>query len=361
MNKKVGELSKIFTPLLPGANGRDRAMACLGAVLAITLTGALTSFAFRGDPHVPLLAAPMGASAVLLFAVPASPLAQPWPIIGGNFISAIIGILVSRFVPDAMIASGLAVALAIAVMSVLRCLHPPGGAAALSAVLAGPTIAANGFMYPLVPLGVNALVLVAMGWLFHSFTRHPWPHLARLPPTNVHKTHDAPPALRAGFNSEDVDAALADLGEAFDIERDDIERLLERVALRAMARHASNPLCADIMSRDLVTIGPDSMVETARALLIEHNVRTLPVLDQAGQLLGSIGLRDLSGSGQQVRDKMRPAATALPTTPVIDILGPLTDGLSHAVIITSDTGRALGLITQTDLLSTLTRDLRKAA
>ena len=360
MNQKAGLASKIFTPLLPGANIRDRALACLGAVVAIILTGALTSFAFRGDPHVPLLAAPMGASAVLLFAVPSSPLAQPWPIIGGNFISAIVGILVSRHVPDAMIASGIAVALAIAAMSVLRCLHPPGGAAALSAVLAGPTIAANGYMYPLVPMGVNALILVALGWLFHSLTRHPWPHLARPQPGNTHKTQDVPPALRAGFNSDDVDAALTDLGEAFDIERDDIDRLLERVALRAMSRHASNPLCADIMSRDLVTIGPEASPETARTLLIEHNMRTLPVLDHAGRILGCVGLRELAGGGVNVREIMRPAVTALPATPVIDIVGYLSDGVSHAVIIVSETGHAIGLVTQTDLLCTLTRDLRTA-
>ncbi|MDB5651400.1 MAG: rane protein, partial [Hyphomicrobiales bacterium] len=100
---------KLFSPILAGAKLRDRILACCGAVVSIGLTGALCSLAFGQDPHLPLLAAPMGASAVLLFAVPSSPLAQPWSIIGGNTISAVIGVLVGRLIHDPMIASGVAV------------------------------------------------------------------------------------------------------------------------------------------------------------------------------------------------------------------------------------------------------------
>jgi CBS domain-containing membrane protein len=355
--KKPKSRSRFFTPLLPGANLRDRALACCGAVAGIGLTGALCSFAFGKSPHLPLLAAPLGASAVLLFAVPASPLAQPWPIIGGNVISAIVGILVSQLIADQMVACGVAVALAIAVMSLTRCLHPPGGAAALSAVLAGPAIAANGYMFPLVPLGVNAVVLVALGWLFHSFTRRPWPHVASPAPANPHKTFDAPASQRVGFNTEDVDAALTDLGEAFDIDRDDLDRLLRRVELRALSRRQADPLCADIMSRDLITVKPGTRLADARTLLLEHGVRTLPVLD-GGRLAGVVGLRETAQDDDHaretlVRDVMRTAATAAPQTPAIDLVGRLTDGLTHAVVIVAEHGHVHGLVTQTDLLSAL--------
>ena len=106
----------------------------------------------------------MGASAVLLFAVPASPMAQPWPIIGGNVVSALVGIAVAKVVPDPTLAIGLAVGLAIGCMSILRCLHPPGGAAALTGVIGGPAVAAAGFMFPFVPVALNAVALVALGW-----------------------------------------------------------------------------------------------------------------------------------------------------------------------------------------------------
>jgi len=73
---------------------------------------------------IPLLVAPMGASAVLLFAVPASPLAQPWSIIGGNLVSASVGVAGASWIADRVGAAALAVALAICLMFALRCVPP---------------------------------------------------------------------------------------------------------------------------------------------------------------------------------------------------------------------------------------------
>jgi CBS domain-containing membrane protein len=173
----------------------------------IGMTGALCSLAFGSDPRLPMLIAPVGASAVLLFAVPASPLAQPWPIIGGNVLSAIIGTVVGMLIQNQVLAAGVAVALAIAAMSVARCLHPPGGAAALTAVLAGPSVAAAGYLFPIVPIGGNSIVLVALGWVFHRFPRHSYPHVST---PVVAADRSAPSQLRAGFLPEDIDAALVD-------------------------------------------------------------------------------------------------------------------------------------------------------
>ncbi|TIM63397.1 MAG: hypothetical protein E5Y60_25335, partial [Mesorhizobium sp.] len=69
---------RLFSPILAGATLRERMIACFGATIGIALTGAIGGLVLGSGPHVPLLVAPMGASAVLLFAVPASPLAQPW-------------------------------------------------------------------------------------------------------------------------------------------------------------------------------------------------------------------------------------------------------------------------------------------
>ena len=108
---------RLFVPILAGATLRERLAACIGATIGIALTGVISGLAMGSGPHVALLVAPMGASAVLLFAVPSSPLAQPWSIIGGNTISAMVGVTVAHFVHNPVIASGLAVALAIAAMS----------------------------------------------------------------------------------------------------------------------------------------------------------------------------------------------------------------------------------------------------
>src|SRR5688572_32570628 len=131
---------RLFVPILAGATLRDRVIACVGALASIAITGAVCGFALGNGYDVPLIVAPMGASAVLLFAVPASPLAQPWSIIGGNTISALMGIIAAYLIHDPIIAIGVGVSLAIGAMSLTRCLHPPGGAAALTAVLGGPVV-----------------------------------------------------------------------------------------------------------------------------------------------------------------------------------------------------------------------------
>lgn len=350
---------RFFVPILAGATWRDRLVACLGALLGISVTYflcRLTLGSFTGDlAHLPLLVAPMGASAVLLFAVPASPLAQPWPIIGGNTISAAVGIAVALTVPDPILAAGIAVGLAIAIMSLCRCLHPPGGAAALLAVLGGDTVTDAGLLFALDPVAVNAVLMTLFGLLYHKLLRHNYPHRPVAAPVNTHGTRDAAPGTRIGFTPGDIDEALADLGETFDIDRADLDRLLSRVELRALERRHGNLTCAEIMSRDVVHVAPETPIEDARALLIERNLRMLPVADQAGKVLGSVGLRELLRAGETVGAVLSPAWTTTPEKPAIDLIAPLTDGKTHAAIITDADRHLVGVVTQTDLLATLGR------
>ncbi|MEJ0060557.1 MAG: HPP family protein [Terricaulis sp.] len=217
---------KMFQPILAGATVRDRVIACVGAVLGISLTGLVSALALGQGAHLPLIIAPLGASAVLVFAVPASPLAQPWSVIGGNTISAIIGVAVAMLVPDTMLASGLAVGLAIAAMSLTRSLHPPGGAMALTAVIGGHAVAEAGFMFALVPACLNSLLLAGLAWAFHRFSGHSYPHVPA----------PAPKQTPTSLHAADIDAALKDLGETFDINREDLGRLLERAEQHAQAR-----------------------------------------------------------------------------------------------------------------------------
>ncbi|MHC9419243.1 HPP family protein [Sphingomonas citri] len=218
---------RLFKPLLSGAQLRERLIACLGAAIGIALTALLGALLVQGAA-LPLIVAPLGASAVLVFAVPASPLAQPWPVIGGNTLSALVGVAVYRLVPDAAIAAGLAAGAAILTMSLLRCLHPPGGAAALTAVIGGPTVHAAGFGFALLPVALNSVTLVAAGLLFHRVTRRSYPHRAAAP-------------VAAGLHAADIDAALADLHESFDIAPADLDALLTRAEWHAARRRAAPP------------------------------------------------------------------------------------------------------------------------
>ena len=113
------------------------------------------------------LVASMGASAVLLFAVPHGPLSQPWAVAGGHLVSAVIGVACAQLNAQPFIASALAVALAISAMYYLRCIHPPGGATALTAVTGGDAVHALGFHYILSPVLLNVLVILLVAMLFN--------------------------------------------------------------------------------------------------------------------------------------------------------------------------------------------------
>lgn len=347
---------RLFRPILAGATLRGRIVGCLGALLAIGLTALLSSAIVGGVHLIPIIVAPMGASAVLLFAVPSSPLAQPWPVIGGNTISTLVGITVAHFVPDLVLASGLAVALAILVMSLTRSLHPPGGAAALTAVIGGQAVTSAGYMFALVPVGLNSALLVLGAIVFHRLARSSYPHSTPPAPHNQHGTTDVPASARVGFSSDDVDAALASLDETFDIDRGDLTVLLQRIELQSLNRTLRSPTCADIMSRDVVTIGVDASTDEAITALLEHNIRTLPVIDNEGRLAGNIGLREVAGQAPTlVRNLMSPATTVSADQSAVELLATLADGRHHVVVVVTAEGGILGVVSQTDLLATIHR------
>jgi CBS domain-containing membrane protein len=340
---------------LAGARLGERMVACVGALMGIALTGVICRFVLGDSTTLPLIVAPLGASAVLLFAVPTSPLAQPWAIVGGNTVSALIGVIVTHLVRDQMLAIGFGVSLAIAAMSFARCLHPPGGAAALTAIIGGPIVTSSGFLFPFVPVGLNSVLLVMLGYLFHKISRRTYPHRPPAAPENLHRTSDMRPDLRVGFRAEDIDKALENLKETFDISPSDLDVLLRQVELQALLRTHGSSSCGDIMSRDVVTVGLRDDVELAVSRLLTHNVRTLPVLDAQGHLAGTIGLREILQSSGDIGMRMSRAATASVGTPALALLPTLTDGKTHAVVVIDQARSIEGLITQTDLLSAITK------
>src|SRR3989344_8914903 len=122
---------------------REKLIAAVSAFIGILFTGILSSS--LGHSAMTLMIASMGASTVLLFAAPHTPMAQPWSFVGGHMLSAAIGIACFKFIPSPFFAAALAVAVASFVMHGLHCLHPPGGATALAMVLGGPELQAPGY------------------------------------------------------------------------------------------------------------------------------------------------------------------------------------------------------------------------
>ena len=168
-----------FRPILAGAPIHDRVLACLGTLAGIGLLALVThELQERSGGDIWLLA-PVGASAVLVFAVPASPMAQPWPVFGGCTISAAVGFACGHLIGYEPLAAGLSVGLAIAAMTVTRTLHPPGGAAALTAVLATSASTESGPLFPLVAIALDSGAVVLLAWSFHHLASgHSYPHVA---------------------------------------------------------------------------------------------------------------------------------------------------------------------------------------
>src|SRR5215471_14546558 len=160
---------RTFVPMPISASRRERLKSCLGALLGLFCTEWISHQTLGG--FNPWFVAPMGASAVLLFAVPSSPLAQPWSIIGGNLVAATIGVACAHWIPDPGLAASLAGGLAIMAMFGLRCLHPPSGAVALTAVLGGPAITSLGYRFVLWPVAVDSVLLLAAAIAYNTLVR----------------------------------------------------------------------------------------------------------------------------------------------------------------------------------------------
>ncbi|EHS51198.1 CBS domain containing membrane protein [Rhizobium sp. PDO1-076] len=361
---------------------RERARAVAGAFIGILVTGLIGHFFVNGSPGLPALIAPMGASAVLLFAIPSSPLAQPWSIMGGNIVSALLGVTVAKLVADPYLAAALAVGLAIAAMMALRCLHPPSGAIALTAVLGGPLVQGLGYEFVVWPVAGNSLLLLLLALAFNNLTGRRYPHMPK-PAVSEHGTSDPPPAERIGFTRADLDAVLRDYDEFLDIDRDDLENIIRRTELRSYQRRSGDTVCAQVMSRDVIAIAPDASLQEALTLLRRHHIKALPVTDDNARVIGIVTQTDLldkaewskgrpvigfrrrlrlalsgaSAPNGTVRDIMTtPVRTVLPQSPVSAAIVTFAEEGLHYLPVINGGNRLVGIISQTDVLVAMLAD-----
>ncbi|HZV67322.1 MAG TPA: HPP family protein, partial [Telluria sp.] len=318
MANKAKEWLAGLRPQANTAGRTEQLRAACGALLGLMVT-ALVGYATLGGTAAAFLIAPMGASGVLLFCLPASPLAQPWSVIGGNVVSALAGITCAKWVGDPLLAAPLAGGLAVVAMFLLRCLHPPGGAVALTAVLAGPAVHAAGYQFALLPVGLNSSMMVLAALLYNSLTGRRYPHPQQSAMQNPHVTHDPLPTARIGFSAADLDAALKRYGQVLDVSRDDLEAIIEQTEMHAFGRRFGVISCADIMSKDVSTLVFASTLEEAWGLMRLHQVHALPVLNAARRVIGIVTQNDFVQHGEldeyrSFRQRLRRFIDRIPLT-----------------------------------------------
>jgi len=358
---------------LPGRtaiNARERLRAVVGAGLGLLITALACRMLAQPSLDSAWLIAPLGASAVLVFTLPASPLAQPWSVIGGNTVAALVGIACVRWIPDPALAGAVATALAIAAMLALRCLHPPGGAVALFAVLAHATQ----FRFAIFPVLANSLLMVLTGVLYNSLTGRRYPHI-QLPPRQ--------PSANARFSAADIDAVLARYNQVLDISRDDLESLIEQTELEAWRRRLGTVRCADVMSHAPVAVEYGTPLQQAWTLMHERRIKALPVLDRARRVIGIVTQADFfrhidfqqhEGLGGRLRDFVRATRQVISSKPEVigQIMTPqvrvasedrpmaelvplFSEGGHHHIPIIDGERRLTGMITQSDFVRALYR------
>jgi len=206
---------------------REHWISAAGGLVGI-LAVLWVSHALLGNHVGTLAVASMGASAVLLFAAPHGPLSQPWPVVGGHLISAVVGVTCAQWIAEPMLGASLAVAVSIGLMYWLRCLHPPGGATALFAVMGGESIHALGYGYLLVPVLLNVTVLLIVAVLFNfPFAWRRYPQAWWRETVEAKAAIEALPidAAERMIPHSDLVYALSQIDTFIDVSEEDLQRI----------------------------------------------------------------------------------------------------------------------------------------
>ncbi len=224
MIKQLKQFMKIEPESISNA---EKLVASIGAFFGILLIS-FVSFEFTGASGAALIVPSMGASAVLVFAIPHGKLSQPWPLIGGNLISATVGVFSYQLIPEPFLAAGVAVGLAIGLMHIFHCIHPPGGATALAAVIGGPGITSLGYEYIVTPVLLNVIIIFIVAVVFNSV--FPW---RRYPRAAMMRFTDKKPEQQLEYDQANIidkhaiESAIADMDLIMDITIDDLQRVIQ--------------------------------------------------------------------------------------------------------------------------------------
>lgn len=374
LGKRFRLMVRGLSPSVAAISARDALRTGAGAFAGLLVMGLLV-FSPTLDPELGLyLIAPFGATAVLVFAVPNSPLAQPWSAVVGNTSSALVGVAVCIAVPDPTLRIALAVGGAIAAMSGLRAMHPPGGAVAMTAAMSPDAIRELGFSFALVPVALGtALLAVAAALFARSAGRHY--------PFRQFDAAEAPAPERIGLSEEELTAILQRYRQSLNLGVEDLARLIGAAELQAAGRRAAPVTAEAVMSRDLITVSPDTPLEEVADLFVRHGFTSLPVVGPGDVFHGIIFqlhlIRRASSDRRRLRrgffaalsrlvdhgwatptlagDVMEVAVPRATTaTPLGALLPILAEGETEAVPILHD-GRLAGIVTQTDLIAALAR------
>lgn len=366
MPERLSHWLRTDTPAVASSEKRYSALGALvGVAICIWLLDGLPA-------HSYWLLAPMGATAIILFGMSTSPVAQPWPVFGGYLVACCAGLFASGTISSPLLAAGIAVALTLWLMATLNCLHPPGGALALLFVLDKKSyMSSTSHSLALVAANV-ALLLLCAAIINNLIPGRRYPHRPAPPAPNSHGTRDQPPLKRTDLDHGDLDSAIRAMGSFVDVSEDDLGRLYELAIDHAFNRHVAMT-CADVMSRDVISVMADAMVADAWLLLRRHRIKALPVVDRQQRLVGIISLADIYQRWEQpeslhhdtrglqsttVREVMNSQVmTTTPETPMATLVREAAQDHHHHIPVIYADQTLAGMVTPSDMIAALYRRL----
>jgi len=266
-------------------------LACFCAIFFI----ALFTQTVIGVSNSPIIVASMGASAVILFFIPSSPLAQPWPFIGGQLCSAFIGMSCALNITETASSAAVAAGASVLVMLILRCLHPPATATALAPVMAGDSITSLGYSFLLVPVGINVGLMIILSVIINRWVlnRNYPSALAAIKETETHQRHSVTAASHnIGITRQDIEQALTNSKSLVDVSTAQLSQLLSNAEMNTFKRIRGDIRCEDIMVRDITTVEYGTEVEDAWQLIQMKKLKVIPVVDSAKRVIGIITWHD---------------------------------------------------------------------
>ncbi|MDH5300546.1 MAG: HPP family protein [Gammaproteobacteria bacterium] len=274
-----------FIPQADVTSASERLFAFVAALLSILFVAGI-SHHFLSGAAVPLMIASMGASAVLLFAVPGSRFSHPWAVFAGHMVSVAVGVTCVQWIGNWALAAALAVAVSIALMQQLRCLHPPGGAAALVAVVGDEHIHALGYKFLITPVLLNVLLILLAALLLNNLLPgRRYPQSTELLASEQRKPQD--------FSAEDLTEALRDMDGFVDVSESDLQKIYYQARMHSRIRQLGAVRCSDVMQVDVLTVQYGTELDKAWHMMREHRLVELPVVDAFDHVMGMLTLREM--------------------------------------------------------------------
>lgn len=226
----IKDIVRLFMPHIAPIPISEKIRSGIAGGAAIFMLAVALKYLPEGTYPLLMLGS-MAASAVLLFAVPHSPLAQPWNLIGGHLLSALAGWITILFIHDPLIAAGVAVGSAIFLMHYFNCLHPPGAATSLTLVLSSAQFQSHGWQWVLLVVTINAGISLLLALLINNMLpgrKYPMPHIPPAPPK---------PGPFITLEQRDLEWALVQMKGVIDVSEEDLAEIYQLALRRAQERN----------------------------------------------------------------------------------------------------------------------------